>query len=1304
MRKTAVSILIVTSLLSTFTFAAKKYTYLDLVNKLTDLESLAVLPQPGEKCAQFSSYDRSSKYDPQTGQYIDWQANEDWTGYVRKEGENYVLAEMDGPGVIWRIWSAKTGEGNVKVFLDGNTEPAIDMPFSDFFSGQKPPFNRSELVYTAAMGLNCYIPIPYQKSCKIIADKNWPYKVLPDLDPGVFFHFTYTTYPEGTELPTFSMNLSESENSALDRVNNKLANTGSKPADIQPGRITQIRTITVQPGQAIDVFDLKGPRAVTSLKVVPHFDIPGDDHDTLRLLTMSINWDNDDRPAVWSPLGDFFGTAPGENHYKSLPMGMTDHEYYSFWYMPFSERAVIKITNDSDTPRKLTLKASHAPLEMPVEKLGRFHAKWHRDAFLPPQQQRPIDWTMLKTTGTGRYCGVMLHVWHPRGGWWGEGDEKIYIDAEPFPSTFGTGSEDYFGYAWCIPSLFRKGFHNQTHSNQPPDAKVDPHEGNRGHVSVNRWHIADNMPFQASFEATIEKYCSNNFPTLYAAVAYWYQAPGGSDPYPVVPPELRVGYWKPLEPPYKVKNAIEAEKMQVVSRSAGNASPQGMIDFDGKWSNETQLWWTGAAPGDQLELGFEIDKSGTYELTLGLTKAADYGIVELYLDGDKIAGPIDLYNDGVVPLEYVHPQTLELEPGRHILKFKITGANEKAVRSYMVGIDYLKLEPVKGVSGAGVKKKLYDLRNRQILVPMWGWPVEEMAQAAKKFGYEVVNSPHGNDMEKIKKEVEIWSRHGLKMIARPAIEVADPFDPQDVQEGIEKLNALIGYYDTQQHVVAVVITWGLFGEGGFPWDYKFTEKARQSFNEYMNTPGLALPQPPEVGKPGSMRWLKWLEYRQHTLVNFRKKFLASAKKHTDKLVGTWSEVYPTEHYTLNMGDAPGADFMFYDLSFGDVTCNQRIAFGESHGDMQHFKTFEAWRDHELPLMAKAAGEGVIPIAFQFPMRRGHAVDFLSETTVFTDTIEQEYSLRIGPDIRRLVNAANKPIPQPQVALVYQSFAAAALPGGGESDIPGSIMPLPFYQNISTKQIEGLMHQMGIDMQVIPYRWLEDKDLSSFKAVIIPDPVYLNDKMKSNLQNANRLLLCGEYMLAHRQPEMSKGNYLDGAGFASLTFTPERKIIYKKLPAGKLEIETPAHEWLKDISIPDTQTYPCDQYFIFDPMPKDARTLLTLAGTPVIISTQDGQRTYITNRLLNHAWQSDSPWLENLLYAFLRNYLEDAGVRINITTPPLARVNLSRFYGSYGLSGNIAWNTLDRDLEIQTADGKTVTVPAFNWTLVNRQKR
>lgn len=48
------------------------YTYKDLVRRLYDLEVLAVPPQAGEKSGCFSSFDRRSVYNAETGLYEDW--------------------------------------------------------------------------------------------------------------------------------------------------------------------------------------------------------------------------------------------------------------------------------------------------------------------------------------------------------------------------------------------------------------------------------------------------------------------------------------------------------------------------------------------------------------------------------------------------------------------------------------------------------------------------------------------------------------------------------------------------------------------------------------------------------------------------------------------------------------------------------------------------------------------------------------------------------------------------------------------------------------------------------------------------------------------------------------------------------------------------------------------------------------------------------------------------------------------------------------------------------------------------------
>jgi hypothetical protein len=78
-----------------------------------------------------------------------------------------------------------------------------------------------------------------------------------------------------------------------------------------------------------------------------------------------------------------------------------------------------------------------------------------------------------------------------------------------------------------------------------------------------------------------------------------------------------------------------------------------------------------------------------------LTEAVDYGIVQLSLDGRQLGGPIDLYHNGVTVTGEVDLGTLELSAGEHKLTVEITGANPKAVKSYMFGLDYVRLREVK---------------------------------------------------------------------------------------------------------------------------------------------------------------------------------------------------------------------------------------------------------------------------------------------------------------------------------------------------------------------------------------------------------------------------------------------------------------------------------------------------------------------------------------------------------------------------------------------------------------------------------
>ena len=694
--------------------AQDKLTYDDIAGRLYGLVHLATPPLPGERSGNFSSCDRGAKYNAETGHYENWHANSDGGGFIRREGTGIVAAEMDGPGVIWRAWSALAKEGHIKIFIDGHEKPTLDIPFKEYFNNQSGMFAYPELVLTLSRGRNSFVPIPFQKSCKIVLEKGW----------GAYYQITYTQLPKGTTLPSFRGEFNAKEQAALQKANAVFAARGTDPKPASADRKTVTETITIEPGKSVDACRLTGRRAISEIRVVP----VANDEDpirTLRELALSITWDDDRQPAVWTPLGDFFGTAPGINRFKSLPCGMTEDGFYAYWYMPFSKSACLTVANDGAKPRRLRVKVVHQPVRTD-QPLLRFHAKWHRDAYVGVDEkaftrgERWPDWPLMVTEGRGRFVGVNLHVWNPnpfgrvtkvldidpaalpqrivgvmqtaaRRWWWGEGDEKFFVDGEKMPSTFGTGSEDYFGYAWAAhnPVEFESALQNQPLNKN----------SSLGHVSNSRFQLADNVPFQKRFEAAIEKYHPNRWPLLYACTTYWYQQAGQTDPYGPVPVEQRVDYYVVPKQivPKPAKGLYEGEShFRIKACTGGEAHEQPMRGFGPGWSGNSHLLWKSGKPGNTLTLEFDVASENTYDLTLQLTKAPDYGIFQFYLGGRKLGGPVDLYDRKVIPAEPIRFDRLRLAKGKHELKAEILGANASAKPArfgkHLFGLDYLALK------------------------------------------------------------------------------------------------------------------------------------------------------------------------------------------------------------------------------------------------------------------------------------------------------------------------------------------------------------------------------------------------------------------------------------------------------------------------------------------------------------------------------------------------------------------------------------------------------------------------------------
>ncbi len=67
------------------------------------------------------------------------------------------------------------------------------------------------------------------------------------------------------------------------------------------------------------------------------------------------------------------------------------------------------------------------------------------------------NYVFLEATGKGHFVGVTQSVVQNEIGWFGEGDDMIFIDGDTMPTINGTGTEDYFNGAW--------GYGGQTFAN-----------------------------------------------------------------------------------------------------------------------------------------------------------------------------------------------------------------------------------------------------------------------------------------------------------------------------------------------------------------------------------------------------------------------------------------------------------------------------------------------------------------------------------------------------------------------------------------------------------------------------------------------------------------------------------------------------------------------------------------------------------------------------------------------------------------------------------------------------------------------
>jgi hypothetical protein len=643
-----------------------------LLDDMTNLTKLAEFPDPPFVAKQFSSYDRASTTpaDPKT-----WFANNDCGNYLRVEERNgrkeYVMADIPGPGAITRIWSPNPG-GTMRIYLNGNETPALEYPMADLLGGKHsllPPPIAIEL----STGWNLYFPIPYAKSCKVTCDKG-----------GQYYHVAYRTYPKGTEVKTFTLEKLKEAVPAIRKLAGELRlpekkdehqvlKTACYEMSLPPGESGKLWQHP-EPGSGDPAWEKPGPGAIYHFSV--GLTTKGPVETALRKVIVQMSFDGEE--TVEAPLGDFFGAGPGVNPFATMPLRVdATGQMVCKFVMPFKETSKVRLINRSSDAIKFSGCVSASTWTWTSRSMY-FHAKWKSEFDVPTRPMR--DWNYLTAKGKGVFAGVAFSIDNPAKEWWGEGDEKIYVDGETFPSHFGTGTEDYYGYGWGNTKLFTHAYHSQSRCDGP---------GNYGRTSLNRFDILDRIPFTKDFKFDMELWHWKDCKVNMAVTAYYYALPGAEDTFPPIKPEQLVVRPMPAFVVPRVAGAIEGESMRIL-KSTGSPEPQ---DWDGD-SGGRHLWWKGGQkPGDELRLEFNVPKAGRYRVFGRFLKAVDYGVIQLAINDHKAGGPIDFYHAGVVQTGEISLGTFELRKGANELSANVVGSNPKAQKQYMFGLDYLLLKP-----------------------------------------------------------------------------------------------------------------------------------------------------------------------------------------------------------------------------------------------------------------------------------------------------------------------------------------------------------------------------------------------------------------------------------------------------------------------------------------------------------------------------------------------------------------------------------------------------------------------------------
>jgi len=622
------------------------------IQELYRLDRLPIFKE-SIKVASVSSYDRTGgNNDGFGGQY----------SFVRKEKDGLVLADLQGPGVIYRIWTPTPTDDMLEFYFDGESEPSIRVKFRDLFLGKHPVFVRPLVGYGAG-GFYSYVPLAYEKSCKVFIRA----------ERLQFYQINYATYPDGTSIVSFPNQPGDEYKSHLEKAKRLFESYGGDVSSYvgpEGGPVERFGAkARLTPGEAVKIFETSRPGRLVGIRISP----PEAFADKDRGVILRAYWDGDEKPAILCPAGDFFGYAWGEPATRSLLVGTGNGVDYCYFPMPFDKSARIELLAERHMTKEIELEAE--VLFVPVarrENEGRFYAIWRREN--PTTEGKPF--TFIETEGRGHLVGFIQQSQGLESGntYFFEGDDQTTIDGELV--IHGTGSEDFYNGGWYDVS----GRWDSKRSF--PLSGCLGYKKHLGRTGGYRFLLGDAYSYRKSTLQTIEHApTGNDLLNDYCAVTFLYSQDRPTCEFALPPLEAR----KVIDP----KRIVFATwwNIPIVAFSYRNATlTKNAEKLDGKNVHFLSLHAEGGDSFGQHFISFicELPAAGRYKVSLDAVRGPSQAKVQMFMDEAPVGPEVDLYAAERKCALDEHVGTLNLTEGPNTLLFKLTG---KHPESQGLGLD-----------------------------------------------------------------------------------------------------------------------------------------------------------------------------------------------------------------------------------------------------------------------------------------------------------------------------------------------------------------------------------------------------------------------------------------------------------------------------------------------------------------------------------------------------------------------------------------------------------------------------------------